>query len=250
MNQHSTTSRSKRRYWILDLMRFGSIFTMAFFHFTYDLRFFFMQKVFLNNEWYWMNFPRMIAASFLFVAGIALHISYEKGHRTILKRFLKIFGLGMIITLVTVVLDLGGRIYFGILHNIATSLVVGYFLCRFRNKYLLGIFGILVVLYSHLVVSKVFGDYPNVMFWAYSSPSCTIGRMIDYYPLFPYVGYLIIGITAGRFMFPKGIPRFDLGPAPSLLKPLIFIGQHSLTFYLLHQPIFIGLLYLYFKLFL
>ena len=69
--------------------------------------------------------------------------------------------------------------------------------------------------------------------------------MVDYYPVFPYFGIVLIGVFAGRLLYPAGVRRFAL-PDLSQVRPvrgLRFLGRHSLLIYLIHQPILIGLLF-------
>jgi uncharacterized membrane protein len=66
----------------------------------------------------------------------------------------------------------------------------------------------------------------------------------DYFPLLPYFAYPLIGLLLGRRYYSKKksfFPDFHL-PA------LEWFGRHSLYIYLLHQPVILTLLYLWYKL--
>ncbi len=68
---------------------------------------------------------------------------------------------------------------------------------------------------------------------------------VDYFPVFPWFGVFLIGIFLGNVLYPKYERRIQI---PDLSRFFVvrffcFLGRHSLTIYLLHQPILILLLY-------
>jgi uncharacterized membrane protein len=71
----------------------------------------------------------------------------------------------------------------------------------------------------------------------------------DYVPVFPWIGVVLLGIYAGRFIFMQNRPdRLSLAPSGKLAGFFVrfpaWLGRHSLLIYLLHQPILLGILYL------
>jgi uncharacterized membrane protein len=73
--------------------------------------------------------------------------------------------------------------------------------------------------------------------------------MADYYPVLPWFGVALLGVWAGHLLYPGGRRRFPL-PARAAqasgvfpLRQLAFLGRHSLLFYLVHQPVIMGILY-------
>jgi uncharacterized membrane protein len=79
----------------------------------------------------------------------------------------------------------------------------------------------------------VFGIHP-LTFWS-----------VDYIPIFPWMGLVLIGMAAGEFAYPTGKRRWPLPAVPALaLSPLTFLGRHSLVIYLMHQPLILLVLYL------
>jgi len=67
---------------------------------------------------------------------------------------------------------------------------------------------------------------------------------LDYEPLFPWFGVILIGIAVGVWLYPKGNRRFSLSfwgeNVPPVLKFFSFLGRHSLFVYLGHQPVILG----------
>jgi uncharacterized membrane protein len=65
----------------------------------------------------------------------------------------------------------------------------------------------------------------------------------DYVPLIPWLGVLFIGFAAGRWIL-KNKPELFTGELKSNLHPLAVLGQWSLSYYLIHQPVLFGFTYL------
>jgi len=70
-------------------------------------------------------------------------------------------------------------------------------------------------------------------------------RTEDYVPLLPWLGVVLIGVALGTVWRRNG---FALAPALRKLNEvpprwLVFFGVWSLTVYLLHQPVLMGILW-------
>jgi uncharacterized membrane protein len=66
----------------------------------------------------------------------------------------------------------------------------------------------------------------------------------DYYPIFPWIFLFICGYFLYRIFEELDILRFLRAPR---IKPLEFIGRHTLIIYMAHQPIIYAALYVIFK---
>jgi uncharacterized membrane protein len=63
---------------------------------------------------------------------------------------------------------------------------------------------------------------------------------VDYEPIFPWFGMVLIGMGLGEFLYPEGVRSFTLPQIPEIVvRPLAFLGRHSLIIYLVHQPVII-----------
>jgi uncharacterized membrane protein len=63
----------------------------------------------------------------------------------------------------------------------------------------------------------------------------------DYVPLLPWLGVAWWGLAAGRWVLAHR-PGWLTGALPAALAPLAGLGRWSLSFYMVHQPVLIGLL--------
>ena len=70
---------------------------------------------------------------------------------------------------------------------------------------------------------------------------------LDYYPLLPWAGLFLFGVALGKLRL--GIQKAHPGDQPVWARPFTAAGRRSLEIYLLHQPVLIGLLWMwnYFK---
>jgi uncharacterized membrane protein len=66
---------------------------------------------------------------------------------------------------------------------------------------------------------------------------------VDYFPLLPWFGVVLIGLYFGKLLYAGGQRTFALKHELSKKNPICFLGRHSLLIYLIHQPIFIAILY-------
>ena len=70
---------------------------------------------------------------------------------------------------------------------------------------------------------------------------------LDYEPLIPWFGVLLIGIALGSVLY-RGCVRCKvlekLGEMPKVASPLAFLGRHSLLIYLIHNPIIFAVLWI------
>jgi uncharacterized membrane protein len=63
-------------------------------------------------------------------------------------------------------------------------------------------------------------------------------------PLLPWVGIMLWGLAAGQWLLRHRRGWFA-GAVPAAARPLAALGRWPLTFYMLHQPVLIGLLLAY-----
>ena len=234
------------RLWEVDTLRGFAIVEMIFYHFVWDLNFFGLYDGnLLVGPWQW--FARSIAIIFLFVMGVSLSLSYDSYQQKrgqpapflkYLYRGLQVFGLGLLITIGTYFFVGPSFVVFGILHLLGASIILGYPFLRFNKWVSLGA-GLTMIL-TGLYLDTIFVSHSWLIWLGVKQ----IGRgMVDYYPLFPWAGFALLGIFAGRSLYHRGQLRFalpDLSQA-SLGRGLRFLGRHSLLIYLVHQPLIIGM---------
>jgi len=70
---------------------------------------------------------------------------------------------------------------------------------------------------------------------------------IDYFPILPFFGLVLIGIWIGKNMYTNHKRQFRIKDYSNKkrIKFLEFCGRHSLLIYMTHQPIIIGILLMF-----
>jgi len=253
------------RFYELDTLRGFSVILMVVYHFLFDLDYF---NIYPMPGWLWpqqlYGFP--ITFLFIFIAGISLALSASKTNNSkmlmqkMMKRGIFIFAVGLLITAATWIYPHDGAILFGVLHLIGVSTILAipflmggtkgktanaHVFGKMRKSFLILIplvFGIVVIALSK-VVEKISGPI-----WMVPLGIHPYGfYALDYEPLFPWFGVVLVGIAVGFWIYPKGERRFSFfGEESKFLKGFSWVGRHSLEIYLVHQPVILGVLWLNF----
>ncbi len=104
---------------MVDLIRGIDIVFMVLFNYSVTLSYFRLINM-PSNFLYWFVLPILIAVIFIFVSGVAAHISFEKNKENFRKKYFirggKLLIFAAIITLFTYIFVPEGTIFFGILH--------------------------------------------------------------------------------------------------------------------------------------
>ena len=232
------------RFREIDAVRGIAILMMIVFHTVFDISFFLIAPVNVETG-FWRYFALATASLFLLVVGISLVISHarssgKKSGFALAKKFLVrgagIFALGLLVTLATWLYLHEGFIIFGILHLIGVSVMLSVLFFRF-GKYNI-VIGMLFIA-GGFFIGSVHGPVwllpLGVQPASFSS--------VDYTPLIPWFGVVLVGIGLGECLYSGGVRQFTVPDVPALLvHALVFLGQHSLLIYLVHQPVIILLL--------
>lgn len=231
---------TRPRLLALDMLRGLALIAMATYHFSWDLEFFGYLEPGTSTQGFLKLYARAIASSFLFLAGFSLVLAHYPKLR--LKPFLRRLGIiiaaAAAISVATLWFTPDSWIFFGILHAIALSSLIG--LAFIQMPPLLTLVAAGVAIAVPVFLRSPAFDAP--WFW-FLGLSETLPRSNDYVPLLPWIGALLTGIAVARLLVDSGkliwIDRLPTGPVW-----LRWGGRHSLTVYLLHQPILIAGLYL------
>ena len=153
------------------------------------------------------------------------------------RRGLKLFAVGMMISTITWLFLRQGYVQFGILHFIGVAIMIAYPFLNFRFTNLgLGLILLIAGRYINAVVVP-----HGWLVWLGLQPADYYA--VDYFPLIPWFGLVLIGIFLGNWLY--GSQRSFPLPDASRLASVAFLsrlGQHTLSIYLLHQPILLVLL--------
>ncbi|NKB83650.1 heparan-alpha-glucosaminide N-acetyltransferase [Brucella grignonensis] len=244
-NAEATVTPSTRpRLERIDIARGVALIAMAIYHFGWDLEFFGYMAPATTAHGGWKIFARCIASSFLFLVGFSLVLAHGRAIRwnAVGKRLLQIVAAAAAISAVTYYMSPDNFIFFGILHQIALASVLGLLFLRLPAV-------VTLIVAAFVITAPLYAqsDIFNRMWLAWIGLSTVPPRSNDYVPLFPWFGAVLLGIAAARiFERFNWLPMLSGGIQPQFLqKPLTFIGRHSLAFYLIHQPVLIGLVYVF-----
>ncbi len=245
MNQEQQQEKGQHQRFIeLDILRGFAILCMIILHLFWDLDYFGILP--LNKNFYSLNI--IVPVIFFLLVGICQAVNNNKYHnqpkkmyyRTI-QRGLWILNLGMLFTLLTAVFLPEKPIFFGVLHCIGCCIILSTLLLRFKStNVILGSFIIVTGLALGLFYTT---ENPNMIELAAGIHESDIAaHTIDYFPILPWLGVCLFGITLGNILYKDNKRRYPL-PDLTKYKPtklFSWLGKHSLAIYLVHQPIIAG----------
>lgn len=222
----------------LDVIRGSAFVLMAVFHFGYDLSMFnFIEFSFQNP--FWKVFRAIIVFLFCFAAGIGVRWQLDAGMNwpVFFKRTGLIGIAALVISIATKIVAPSSWIYFGILHFMFVSLIIAAFIGKSRWLS----FGLALIIWYlwwqyNLRFDGVYDFFAPIL----GLPKSTW----DITHFVPWFASVCFGLFIGSFG-----KQWLKWPNVKWFKPLIFAGQHSLVFYLVHQiPLFLIALLLHFGL--
>lgn len=233
------------RVWFIDEVRGIAIILMVLYHLCFDLVYIFNVRIDIFNSAP-VNFMRdLFAGLFIFISGISCRFSSNN-----FKRGMICLLCGIGVTLVTCFFMKNEVIYFGILHMLGISVILYSWFEKILNKIKFPIFGIVIsglLFYFTKEISKCkigiwsFSVDENLKRWLFPFGITSVDfRSWDYFPLIPLVFVFFAGCYFGVYVTENRLPEFFY---KMHLKPIAFVGRHTLWVYLLHQPILYGILY-------
>ncbi len=223
----------------LDLLRAVAIVWMAAFHFGFDLNHFGLIEPRQNfhRDPLWTTQRTVIVTLFLFCAGLGQAVALHalQGWPRFWKRWAQVAGCAVLVSAGSALMFPRSFIFFGVLHGIAVMLI----LCRLAAPLRLWLvpLGALAVALPRFVQLPAF-EQP-LLSWTGLVTKKPITE--DYVPVLPWLGVMLWGLAAGQWLL-QHRRAWLAGPIPDVLQPLATLGRWSLSFYMLHQPVFIGLL--------
>lgn len=229
---------SNKRIWELDALRGLCILGMVAVHAVFDAT-----ELFGLISW---DYPPAFVlvknwggVAFLLLSGICATI----GSRSV-RRGLVVLGCGMLITAVTAagwqlgLVDGELVISFGVLHCLGVCMVLWRCFRRLSDRSLL-LWGIALAAAGIPAGRMQVGT-------AWLIPFGLLPRgfvSADFFPLIPNLGFFLLGAALGRRLYGEKVSLFPKisadGPVLSFLQAC---GRHSLTVYLLHQPVLLAVL--------
>ena len=237
---------NRPHYGLLDTVRGVCILSMAAYHGMYDL----VDIFGLPSAWY-TGLPgyiwqQSICWTFILLSGMCWQLS-----RHHVKRGLLLVGCGAAISLITWLAMPSQRILYGVLNLLGLSALLLIPLDKLFRKVpaWAGLGGALLLFALTKNVSRgslgfeglVLCQLPN---WLYATdlfavvgfPSPTFWST-DYFPLLPWFFLFCAGYFLWGLLSQSERAKERLAPG---VRPLSFLGRHSLIIYLAHQPVLMG----------
>lgn len=231
----------KERIWELDALRGLCILGMIAVHLVFDLVSFAGLRLHIPA---WFTFMQQYGhVLFILISGICATLAARSFRRGVI-----VFGAGLLVSYVTlfmdVVLGMGEiRIWFGILHLLGACMML-YPIFKRLPFWALAILGA-AFLALGVWMSGVRVSVDFLFPLGLSSGKIFTGS--DYFPLFPGLGWFLLGAVIGKTAYRRKASLLPKVPADALpLRFLCFCGRHSLEIYMLHQPILTGIVLLIF----
>jgi uncharacterized membrane protein len=232
-------STASVRYDRLDALRGVAIVWMAVFHFCFDLNHFgfFEPRHRFTVDLFWTTQRTMIVSLFLFCAGLAQAVALQQGQSwpRFWRRWAQIAGCAVLVSAGSVWMFPRSWIFFGVLHGIAVMLVVVRCMAPLRQGlWLVGAVAIVLpLLWRHELFNAPWLSWIGLV----SRKPVTE----DYVPVLPWLGVMAWGLAAGQWLLAHARATLE-GAVPRPARGLALLGRWSLSFYMLHQPVLIGLL--------
>jgi uncharacterized membrane protein len=224
----------------IDALRGCAILLMIAYHFCFDLRFFHAIAADFENDPFWLGFRALIVASFMTLVGVSLVLAREARISPVRRwrRIGVIVACALAASAASYLLFPRSFIYFGILHCIAVASVLAWPLVRYPFAALGA--GIAVIVAGLWYTNAAF-DAPWLSWIGFTTAK---PRTEDYVPLAPWLGVVLVGIAVGHALLRTSFAALrPLAAAPAWLR---FLGRHSLAVYMIHQPVLMTVLWLFF----
>jgi uncharacterized membrane protein len=219
----------------LDILRAVAVLGMVIYHFTFDLAMFGFIAPQTPVTGLWAAFARAVAGSFLVLAGFGLVLAQGRALAwpQFWRRFAVIAGAAALVTTATYLAMPQQFIFFGILHSIALSSLLGLAFLRLPWGAVLTA-AVAVLALPQLWRHEAFAA--PVLWWVGLAP--TFPPSMDYEPVFPWFGAFLLGMVAAKAMLARG--PLARRVATGWAGRVACVGRHSLPIYLAHQPVLIA----------
>lgn len=226
----------QKRITVFDTIRGFTMLSMAGFHACYDLAYLYGWKMPWFTQTIFQDIWRAsISWVFLFIAGWMCTLS-----RNNIKRAAKYAVATLIVWVATTLVSVDDSVNFGIIFCMAacTAIVALARPVLDRVPAVWGITICLILFACTWSIPKVVYPIPHLAWLGFPSPDFVSG---DYYPLILFLFMYLTGFFAARTAQKANCeaPAWAYeNPIPALAS----LGRHALPFYLLHQPVILGVL--------
>lgn len=225
----------KNRIWELDAFRGLFIIAVVFIHVVFDLNMFGFVDLDTWPDWY--HFVQEYGGIlFILISGICITLGTKH-----IKRGVIVLGAAAIVSVVTYAMgNPKNYIFFGILHLMAFCMLT-YPVYRKIPTIPLFIIGAVIIVFG-FYFDNIYVENDNLFFLGLISTRFAAG---DFFPIFPNLGFYMIGVVIGRTVYKNKMSVMPNFPHDNfIIKTLSWLGRNSLFVYLGHQPIAYGACFL------
>ncbi len=229
------TSVLETRFPMVDVLRGIAVSMMFFYHFCFDLNYFSWIAVDFYQSLFWLGLRVVIVTLFLSLVGVSLVLANRNGVRPWRKSIPRLFQLlicAVLVSLASYLLFPKSVIFFGVLHFIFLASILGRCLVGLPDMALL-VLGVVLLAFGLVAQHPFFDQFA----WQWVGLMTHKPITEDYVPMLPWFGVVLLGMTWARCGGGFLCLNWSLRGSS---KYLALIGRHSLLLYMLHQPIFIG----------
>ncbi len=237
------------RYQWVDALRGLAMVWMTVFHLCFNLANAGLIQANFYQDPRWTVQRTCILSLFLLCAGAgqAIALAQAQTWQRFGRRWLQIAGCALLVSAGSYLMFPNSFIYFGVLHGMAVMLLITRFVgARARWLWLLG---------AALVALKWMAPWAiNAGWWdsAFNGMSLNWLGLIstkpiteDYVPLVPWLGVMLWGMAAMQSVLSRSATHTLQQADVAALRPLALLGRWSLSYYMLHQPLMLGALWLW-----
>ncbi|MDO5733379.1 MAG: heparan-alpha-glucosaminide N-acetyltransferase domain-containing protein [Eubacteriales bacterium] len=246
----SVNLKANQRALEIDLIRGIALFLMLLDHLAFDLRYFLNCDglAFVDSSFFLDIVRPSVLVFFLLASGIST--AFSRSDLIHARRIgIAAIGLSLVSFAVEAILQLGFIIYFNVLHVICLALLLRALFAQLFAR--LGRIGMdLCLIFVSGLFAVYISQYQTLENYSFLSlilgfRSDSLPEMADYLSLFPWAIFIYLGALIGDLYYPKS--ESEKGYLISSQKPaafFIWLGQYPLWVYLIHQPIFLAIVYL------
>ena len=212
----------------LDSLRATALVMMLILNFVTDLNHFGIMNTETGDQWWWL--ARIAASLFVGISGVSYFLAHrlEYDFTKTSGRTKRLIFWAFVITIITYIFEPSAYVRFGVLHLLALASIVAFPVAR-KPEFALGIGLILLIIPLSSNSNLVWLGLRETGFIA-----------VDYFPLNPWLGIFFIGLALASRIYPEGKPLTEI----QWPEKWLWFGRNTLTIYVIHQPILIGLLIL------
>jgi uncharacterized membrane protein len=242
-----STLTPSTRFDRLDALRGLAMVWMTAYHFAFDLNHFkfIAQNFYTDPVWTWQR--TCIVSLFLLCAGAGQAVAVHQGQnwQRFGRRWAQVALAALLVSAGSYAMFPNSWIYFGVLHGIAVMLIVVRLTAGWGAwLWVAGAVAIAIKFVAVYAINSVAaGDFLQIF---NTKPLNWLGFVSkkpiteDYVPLIPWLGVMWWGMAAGQWLLRRRPEMLSGGVGAA--KPLAALGNWSLSYYLVHQPVLIGLL--------